>query len=245
MWSAKRATFTRWMPISGAVLGSWKIGIEERNSCPFFTDGKLYVHASPGDPRHRRPRGPSESGTKGALYIIKPTDKEGEIIAHVALDGRCFGTPTAYNGKLYIQTTRHLYCFGKPGNNPGLPAATAAEPWPAPGPATQLQIIPAEVLMRPGQTGAFRVRSLDANGFTVAELQDLSAVKWASFVPPTAKVRSAMKAAFNAEGRLVAAAESTPSAGAFRQRSPGNSRAICAAAFCPICPSSRILNGLP
>ena len=56
-----------------------------------------------------------EAGTKGALYIIKPGDKDGEILAHVALDGRCFGTPTAYNGKIYIQTTRHLYCFGKAG----------------------------------------------------------------------------------------------------------------------------------
>ncbi len=69
--------------------------------------------------------------------------------------------------------------------------------------------------MRPGQTESFRVRSLDANGFTVAELEDLPGIKWASFIPPTAKVRSAMKASFNTEGRLVAAAESAPSAGAF------------------------------
>ncbi len=199
---------------NGAVLWKLKIGIEERNSCPIFADGKLYVPML--DDPALKTEGSGESGTKGALYIIKPTDKEGQIIAHVALDGRCFGTPTAYNGKLYIQTTRHLYCFGKPGNNPGLPAGPAAEPWPAPGPATQLQIIPAEVLMRPGQTEAFRVRSLDANGFTVAELQDLSAVKWASFVPPTAKVRSAMKAAFNAEGRLVAAAGVLPLRGRIR-----------------------------
>ena len=68
----------------------------------------------------------------------------------------CFGTPTPYNGKIYIQTTRHLYCFGKAGNNPGLPAKSALEHWPAAGPATQLQIIPSEVLMRPGQTQFFR-----------------------------------------------------------------------------------------
>ena len=134
------------------------------------------------------------------------------------MDGRCFGTPTANNGKVNIQTTRHLYCFGKTGNNPGLPAASAPEQWPAPGPATQLQIIPSEVLMRPGQTASFRVRSLDANGFTVEEFKDLSGVKWASFVPPTAKVKSAMKASFNAEGQLVAAADPAPSAGAFEAR---------------------------
>ena len=42
------------------------------------------------------------------------------MLCHVALDGRCFGTPVAYNGKLYLQTTRHLYCWGKKGDNPGL-----------------------------------------------------------------------------------------------------------------------------
>ena len=133
----------------------------------------------------------------------------------MALDGRCFGTPTAYNGKVYIQTTRHLYCFGKAGNNPGLPPVLPPHPWPTAGPAKQLQVIPSEVLMRPGQAEAFRLRKLDANGFTTEEIQDVSGVKWNSFIPPTAKVKSTMNASFNPEGKLVAAAAATPSAGAF------------------------------
>ncbi len=197
---------------NGNVLWKKKIGIEERNSCPVFADGKLYVPIL-DDPDAKTDGG--EAGTKGGFYIIKPTDKDGEVIAHVALDGRCFGTPTPYNGKVYMQTTRHLYCFGKKGKNKGLPAAMAEDKWPAPGPATQLQIIPSEVLMRPGQTESFRVRSLDANGFLVQEIKDPAAVKWASFVPPTAKVRSVMKASFNPEGKLVADKEESPSAGAF------------------------------
>ena len=196
----------------GAVLWKKKIGIEERNSSPMFADGKIYVPIL-DDPDAKADGG--EAGTKGGFYIIKPTDKDGEIIAHVALDGRCFGTPTPYNGKIYMQTTRHLYCFGKAGQNPGLPAPMAAEAWPAHGPATQLQIIPSEVLMRPGQTASFRVRTLDANGLAVEDLRDPSGVKWASFVPATAKVKSVMKAAFNTEGKLVADKEEAPSAGAF------------------------------
>ncbi len=196
----------------GTVLWKMKLGIEERNSCPMYADGKLYVPML-DDPDVKAAGG--DAGTKGALYIIKPTDEDGQILAHVALEGRCFGTPTAYNGKLYIQTTRHLYCFGKSGNNPGLAAAPASEKGPTPGPATQLQVIPAEVLMRPGQTQSFRVRTLDANGFTVEELKDISLVKFASFIPPTAKVKSAMKGSFNSQGQLAADAEQTPSAGAF------------------------------
>jgi outer membrane protein assembly factor BamB len=203
----------------GTVFWKLKLGIEQRNSCPMFADGKLYVPIL-DDPAVKT-EGTGNAGTKGALYIIKPTDKEGNIICHVSLDGRCFGTPTPYNGKIYIQTTRHLYCFGKAGNNPGLPPMMAEEKWPKPGPATQLQIIPSEVLMRPSQTTTFRVRSLDANGFLVEEIKDTSAVKWASFIPPTAKVRATMKAAFNSQGELVADRASVPSAGAFEAQYGG------------------------
>ena len=197
---------------NGNVLWKRKIGIEERNSSPLYADGKLYVPML-DDPAVKTEGG--NAGTRGALYVIKPTDKDGEILCHVSLEGRCFGTPTAYNGKIYMQTTRHLYCFGKAGNNPGLPKPAEPEKWPAAGAAKQLQIIPSEVLMRPGQMESFRLRSLDANGLTVEEIADVKSVKWASFIPPTAKVKSSMKASFNAEGKLVAANESTPSAGAF------------------------------
>jgi hypothetical protein len=97
----------------------------------------------------------------------------------------------------------------------------AAEQWPSPGPATQLQIIPSEVLMRPGQVENFRVRKLDANGLTVEEISDLSQVKWASFIPPTAKVKSTMKGTFNDQGQLVADGEPMPSAGAFMAQAGG------------------------
>src|SRR5262249_11300022 len=40
-------------------------------------------------------------------------------------------------------------------------------------------------------------------------------VKWASYVPPTAKVKATMKGAFNDNGELVAAPGAVPSAGAF------------------------------
>jgi outer membrane protein assembly factor BamB len=198
---------------NGNVLWKKKIGIEERNSCPIYADGKLYVPML-DDPAVKT-EGSANAGTKGVLYVIKPTDKDGEILAHATLDGRCFGTPTAYNGKIYMQTTRHLYCFGKKGGNSGLPKEQVAEQWPAPGKATQLQVIPSEVLMRPGQSESFRLRSLDANGFTVEEIKDTKSVKWAPYIPATAKVKATMKASFDEKNQLVAGKEPMPSAGAF------------------------------
>jgi outer membrane protein assembly factor BamB len=204
---------------SGKIKWKLKLGIEERNSCPLFADGKLYVPIL--DDPETKATGEADAGTKGAFYIIKPEETEGKILCHAVLDGRCFGTPVAYNGKLYLQTTRHLYCWGKPGNNPGCPAAVAEKPWPTPGKATQLQPIPSEVLLHPAEKASFRVRSLDANGFTVDESIPADQVKWASYIPPTARVKSSMKGAFNDKGELVAAPEPVLSAGAFEAVSGG------------------------
>ena len=114
----------------------------------------------------------ADAGTTGELYVIKPGATGCEILSQTSLEGKCFGSPVAYNGRVYLQTDKKLYCFGKAGNNPGLQVLEEErkrqqQQWPKPGPAKQLQIIPYEVLLKPGQTHAFRLRSLDANGFTV------------------------------------------------------------------------------
>ncbi len=198
---------------SGAIKWKLKLGIDERNACPLFADGKLYVPIL--DDPATKATGEADAGTTGGFYIIRPGEKEGEILCHVAIEGRCFGTPSAFNGKVYLQTTRHLYCWGKQGDNPGCSAAPEEKPWPAAGPATQLQVIPSEVLLHPGGKATFRIRSLDDKGFTVAESIPAKQVTWASYIPPTAKVKAAMKGAFDADGELQAAPDPVPSAGAF------------------------------
>src|SRR6266851_3186375 len=147
---------------TGRISWRLKLGVEERNSCPLYADGKLYVPML-DDPATKADTG--EAGTTGAFYVVKPGDKP--------------------------------------------------EKWPAAGAAKSLQIIPSEVTLRPGHTASFHARSIDANGFTVEQLPDTKSFKWASYIPPTARVRSTMKASFDADGHLVAGNETTPSAGAF------------------------------
>lgn len=202
---------------TGKTLWQQQLGIEQRNSCPLYADGKIYVPIlnDPASGGGAAEGGGAEGAIgKGGFYIFKVENDKPTQLSHVALDGRCFGSPVAYNGKVYMQTTRKFYCFGKAGKNPGL-AKTTPESWPKPGPAAQLQIIPSEVLMHPGDTHAFRVRTLDANGFTVQELKDLKDVKFQSYIPATARVRASMKGSFNAEGKLVTDKEPVASAGAF------------------------------
>lgn len=210
---------------TGEIKWKLKIGIEQRNACPFFADGKLYVPMLE-NPASKGTGDAAGAGGKGALYIIKPGDQP-EILQHVELDGACFGTPVAYNGKLYLQTKKYLYAWGNNlkgeleiksrgrVNRTDLTATKSVEPTPKPGPAAALQIIPAEVTLRPGQSATFRARTIDANGFVVEELKDLSALKWTSYIPATARVRSSMNGSFDASGKLVAAAATKPSAGAF------------------------------
>lgn len=194
----------------GKVLWKKKLAIEQRQSSPFYADGKLYAAmyiAAAQAPTDGQPAEGNDGGN-GELFVLKPGDKDAEVLSRTVLEGKCFGSPIGYNGKLYVQTDRKLYCFGKKGANKGLAPTVAAEKWPAPGEKKQLQIIPYEVLLKPGATQSFRIRALDANGFTVEESVDLKSVKWESFIPPTALVKVTMKGAFNPEGQLVAEAVS-------------------------------------
>jgi outer membrane protein assembly factor BamB len=223
---------------TGTVLWKLKLGIEQRNSCPLYADGKIYAPIVNDPDASSAIGGESAEGAHGALYVIAPGDNEGKILSHTMLDGRCFGTPTAYNGRLYMQTTKKLYCFG-----PVTPAsasfetadAAPVEKWPEPGPAKSLLAVPSELLLQPGDTVSFHVRALDANGLTVRPIDDPKSIQWASFIPPTAKVRATLKASFNSDGQLVAAPDKTPSAGAFQAKADGRAGYI----------RGRILPGLP
>jgi outer membrane protein assembly factor BamB len=207
--------------LSGKVLWRLKLGIEQRNSSPLFADGKIYapilndpgVSAAIGDE--------SAAGGHGALYIIKPADDQGTVLSHIVLDGRCYGTPTAYNGRIYMQTTKKLYCFGSatPASATFQTADAAPDDnWPAAGPGHELQVIPSELLLQPNEKVSFHVRALDANGLVSKEIDDAKSVHWASYIPPGAKVKAAMKATFNDDGQLVAAPDKVPSAGAFEAK---------------------------
>lgn len=202
---------------SGKVLWRKKLAAEQRQSSPMYGDGKLYVSVYIADGNAAASSG-NDTGGNGALFVLKPGDSDVEVLSQTVLEGRCYGSPVPFNGKLYVQTDRRLYCFGKKGSNPSALTANAPEVWPAvkPGVAARLQIIPSEMLLKPSEAKGVRVRSLDANGFTVEESVDLSKVRFESYIPPTALVKAQMKGAFDAAGRLVADPAPVPSAGAYQ-----------------------------
>ena len=199
---------------TGRVLWKRKIGIEQRQSTPFHANGLLYVamYVSMKDAKDAA-SADADSVSNGDLIVLRPSDDGAEEISRTQLTGRCFGSPIGFGGVLYVQTDKKLYAFGKPATPPPAPVAT---PWPTPGSPAQLQIIPYEFLLRPGQTQSFRVRSLDANGFTVESSLDAKSLKWEPYVPPTALVRAFANAKFNDQGQLVATPAPAASAGQFK-----------------------------
>ena len=198
---------------TGEVKWKKKLGAEQRQSSPFYADGKVYVafYIVGGE------QGESDGGD-GELYIFKPGEKDAELLSKTKLTGRCFGSPIAYNGKLYIQTDKRLYAFGKKGDNAGAKDVLwKEEAWPAPAKDTaKLQLVPNEVMLRPGQGGQVRARGLDANGFTTQDSVDLKGVKIDTYIPPTALVKATMNGKFDDSGKLTADATRLASAGAFQ-----------------------------
>ncbi len=168
---------------TGKQLWHEKLGPTQIHASPLFADGKLYVPMN-----------------NGSFWILRPSDSGPEVLAKVQLEGNCLGSPAAWNGKVYVHTTKRLYCFGSAdGNADGLPAPPEPVRYAKPGPATRLQIVPNEFLLRPGETQSFRAFALDANGQRVREVKE--SLTW-KMVP--GKGGTTFDGAFDASGVLVA-----------------------------------------
>jgi len=185
---------------TGAEMWKKKLSNANLHSSPIYVDGLLYCPMM-----------------EGKLVIVKPGEKDAEIVQEIKLDGDCLGAPSVCDGQLYITTTKHLYAFAIPNGGIKVDAAPVAE-IPAAGKAVALQIVPAETVIMTGNKQAFRIRSIDANGFIVSD--NVTGVKWESFIPPTAKVKATMDAKFNDAGELEVAADAKASAGAFKATAP-------------------------
>ncbi|WP_395142339.1 PQQ-binding-like beta-propeller repeat protein [Armatimonas sp.] len=180
---------------TGKILWKQKLAPDQLHASPTYAEGKLYV--------------PFQNGL---FYILKPGVTGAQVLAKTQLAGRCIGAPSVYNGKVYVFSTERLYCYGKPGGKPMAAIASVGEPKKFAGPTVALQIVPSEVILRPGEKVKLSIRGIDANGF-VTETFDASKATFEQYVPPTAKVRALLDAKFE-NGEIVGGAKS--SAGAYQ-----------------------------
>src|SRR6185312_11853727 len=82
-----------------------------------------------------------------------------------------YGSPAVSHGRIYVPTTAAMYCVGtadaKPMSDP--PPAPPAEAALTDMTPAQVQIVPAEALVKPGEKVAFKTRLFNALGQLIKE----------------------------------------------------------------------------
>ena len=138
---------------SGRLLWKLSLGTVQKSS-PVWADGKLYI-----------------GEVDGKFYIVQSGENEGKILDRDEFfnpDGSAVqinGSPAITNGRIYLSTRNALYCIGRKGKKVmpvKLPPASLEEN--GGGPPARIQVVPAEVVLRPGETRSFMVETFDSKG---------------------------------------------------------------------------------
>ena len=125
---------------------------------PLYADGKIYICSTT------------------AWHVFRPTAKGVEVVQKMALrapEDEMSASVVVSHGRLYVATGARLYCLGKEGQKP---AATPIPPQPV-EPAVadddapaQLQVVPAELLLKSGAEQQFHVRLFNSRGQFLREV---------------------------------------------------------------------------
>ncbi len=135
---------------TGEIIADKKIG--RRPGSIIYGDGKLYVAEQTGN-----------------FWVLEPTEDGVKEINRIRMSSgeEILAAPIINGGRIYLATTKKLYCIGKPD------AEVAADPIPAPRKETpigedqeiaHLQIAPVEAMLAPSQSTPYQVRAYNARG---------------------------------------------------------------------------------
>ena len=170
-----RAKLQVFDPDTGRLIARKRLGTVMR-STPLVADGKVYLCTN-----------------NGRWYILQPTASGVKIIHKLRLSGQSVdGSPIVSHGRIYLPTSAAIYCLGYknlgpenlghenlgPGNRPASgthrsPATLSASQKEVSQTrnsdaedtvATQLQVVPYDALLAPGEQLAYSVRLYNARG---------------------------------------------------------------------------------
>jgi outer membrane protein assembly factor BamB len=184
---------------TGKLIWSEKLAPDQLHASPAYADGKFYV------PMHN-----------GTVHVLKDAGEKAQVLSVNKMDSLCLGAPSFYGDSVFIFTKESLNCFGPKSSAPVVPPAVAVAPEAAStAPITQIQVVPAEFALSPGQSRKFTVWGLDAAGRRVKPVTN--EVTWAKFIPPTALVKSEVDGELKGD-TLVTAPAAKMSAGQFQAK---------------------------
>ena len=155
---------------TGEHLWDKKLGTIQKAS-PVLADGKLYV------------------GTEnGKFFILKPGAKgcdildedelepgaEANIISSegdelIASNEQILAGVAVSRGRIYLVSTKHIYAIGKKKNPDLPPVIEKAETAPAGAAVAHVQVVPVDLVIKPGETAKFKVRLFDDHGRFIRE----------------------------------------------------------------------------
>src|SRR5215212_4141711 len=142
---------------NGKQLWLKNLGTIQKAS-PVLADGKLYV------------------GTEnGKFFILKPTATGCEILDEDQLGTETqpetiIGSAAVSNGRIFFASDSGLYAIGKKANNSSSQTnANAVGSAVGSQTATHVQVVPTELILKPGDKINFRVRLFDAQGNFIRE----------------------------------------------------------------------------
>ncbi len=115
--------------------------------------------------------------TTSAWHVLEPT-KSGVKILHrmrFPQGEEVHGSPIVSHGKLYLPTTSNLYCLAKADAKTGAeerPEPPVEDKLPDNAQGSQVQVVPVESLIRPGEKVQFKVRLFNDRGQFVKDVDD-------------------------------------------------------------------------
>ncbi|HEY4423229.1 MAG TPA: PQQ-binding-like beta-propeller repeat protein [Pyrinomonadaceae bacterium] len=147
---------------TGKQLWLKNLGTIQKAS-PVFADGKLYV------------------GTEnGKFYILKPSATGCEILDEDQLGTEeqpeaIVGSAAVSNGRVYFASDSGLYAIGKKtSRSSSQTTANAVGNHVSSQAATHVQVVPTELILKPGDKANFRVRLFDAQGNFIREESEVA-----------------------------------------------------------------------
>jgi outer membrane protein assembly factor BamB len=142
---------------------SWELDLGRvGKASPVLADGKLFV-----------------TEVNGRFVIVEPGESEGKILDLEEIrtpEGRppeIYGSAAIAYGRIYFTTEEGLYCLGD--ESAPFKAAASRSFWPAEEQTTgssqpaRLRVVPAEALIRAGESVQFRVLAFDGKGRLIGE----------------------------------------------------------------------------
>jgi outer membrane protein assembly factor BamB len=118
---------------------------------PVYADGKIYIASTSG------------------WHVIEPTKNGAKLAQRLRLtpEDEVSGSMIVSHGRIYLPTGSAMYCLGRPDTKPAVtprPELPQESPVDSDTQAEQVQIVPAEVILKPGQEQKFTVNLFNGRG---------------------------------------------------------------------------------